>query len=251
MQDFHQAGYCHYDLSPALDMLNYRDAWVELKNAFNDLPRDPYASQGVLRQRRYGCGFYKAYLNELDWMKSSLGSEVIYDQGEYNPEHRNQARRFPSIPREILRNPVLKLLIDNDFHRTHFAREFDSLYRVGVHLVRLVVDPQHPVATVSPDCLHRDGEPYTFAHLVHRESVVGGENYIAAADAAGRDPETLSQEEILAKFVLERELESFGVDDLRVSHALADVRLAPSATRGVRDIVLVDFTPVATVLGQH
>lgn len=244
------SGYDHYDLFPSMGTLGYEKHWNSLKRVFSNLPRDPYAGPDILRYRRYSSGLYNAWLGEFEWVKPSLQEEVIYNQGGYNPEYPETTRKFASIPCDVLCNPVLKLLIDNDFHRTRFVDEQpDAIYRVGVHLVRLKVDKDHPIVTVSPDCLHCDGEPYTFAHLVNHESVIGGENYIATVEAAGRKPDSLRPDEIIAEFVLQGELESFAVDDRQVSHALATVRLAPGATMGLRDIVLIDFTPLMPVLG--
>ena len=123
-----------------------------------------------------------------------------------------------------------------------------NLFKVGLHLIRLEVNKRHPISVSSPDCLHRDGEFFTFAHLIQRKGVVGGVNTIGTLKAEGAKVENLTSEQIIDQFMLDTPLQGYGVYDAAVSHAVESIRLSPGEEYGMRDILLVDFTPVIPLL---
>lgn len=244
------SGYVHFGMMPVVDSLGYQPFWQELAGSFSSLPPDPFKPDSVKRNRRYSYAFIDRVTNELQWPPAAFASTCSYFQGGFNPEHSGEARAFPSIPAAILRNPVLRLLIESDFSKVHWSSENLNPIKVGVHLVSQLVDGDSPVSVASPDCLHRDGEPYTFAHLVERTGILGGENTIATIDAVGKKSTELTSSERLTCFTLTQPLESYGVCDRLVSHAVDPIRLAPGEMAGSRDVILIDFTPSLPVLDK-
>jgi len=244
MPKLQQNGFIRFELGKIVDLLAYSRYWKNIQEAFEDLPEDPNKPENTLRYRRYSFGYFSTYLNELNWPPEVHGEICPYYQGDNNPEHLGETRMLPSISRETLANPLLRLIIENDFHRTSWSYQNLSLLKVGVHLVRLMVTKEFPVAVASPNCLHQDGEPYTFAHLVNRKGITGGANTIADPTAAGLTSDEISPGQKRASFTLNNGLESFAVNDALVSHAVDPIRIAPNCNVGIRDIVLIDFTVV-------
>jgi len=111
---------------------------------------------------------------------------------------------------------------------------------VGVHIIEFFVRRGCCVVS-SPRNVHCDGEPFTWAFLIARSDVVGGENLIATVDSCGKNPGELQSEDILARFTLESPLDGWVVDDLRVSHYVSPVTTAPDAAFGRRTMLLIDF----------
>lgn len=65
---------------------------------------------------------------------------------------------------------------------TTFAESIWSMpVDVGVHAIRYVPRPGFPVVP-TPNQLHKDGESYTFIHLIRRRGITGGENLVADND---------------------------------------------------------------------
>lgn len=114
---------------------------------------------------------------------------------------------------------------------------------VGVHFVKLLVENDDDKAVSSPDCLHQDGEPFTFAHLIKRENVKGGTNAIGIPDIKGNRPEEVDQADIhRGIFELNKPLESYGVyDSVRPLCESCRERGRPGRNRGVRSIILIDY----------
>ncbi len=147
------------------------------------------------------------------------------------------ARKFEDLESDTIHNPFLLALIDFDFMNTPFSAE-DSSYPidVGVHLIRLEASPGQP-GTSSPDCLHKDGEPFTFIHLIRRFQAEGGRSVVADND-----------KKILTAVTLSRRLETIAVSDRDVYHQVEKIETPRGADRGFRDVLLVDFTPMKPAL---
>src|SRR5699024_4715361 len=81
---------------------------------------------------------------------------------------------------------LLREIIMADYHETFWKEEEKIMpIHVGVHFVKLLVTQDGEKAVSSPDCLHQDGEPFTFAHLIKRENVKGGTNAIGIPAVRG------------------------------------------------------------------
>jgi hypothetical protein len=120
---------------------------------------------------------------------------------------------------------------------------------VNVHIVQIFATPGRPGVS-SPPVLHRDGEFYTFAFLLERRNVMGGENVIGSLNVANKHPNEIPASEIIARFTLQKPLEGYVVDDHRVSH-FVDAVVVDEATAclGYRTILLIDFTPAVPDIG--
>ena len=116
-----------------------------------------------------------------------------------------------------------------------------------MHVVEFQVKPEQDV-TSSPANLHRDGEPFTWAFLLHRQNVRGAENIIATADVAGKYPADISNDSILAQFTLENAWEGWVVDDAQVSHYVSKASVSPGAEMGWRTALLIDYSPACPEL---
>jgi hypothetical protein len=245
-------GFARYDLAQLLDLPDGDPSLRQLELAFDDLPCDPYLPHGR-RYRRYGRAVMVPWNGDFSWIPPTphpeWGEATTYYQGDYNPEYPGMVRRFPAIAAETRANPLLSRIIDFDFAETFWApHQSDLPVHIGVHLVKLQVDRDDEWAASSPDCLHRDGEPFTFAHLFLRRNVVGGRNTIAAPEWVGRKPEELPPGSQLAELDLRRPLESYAVHDPRVSHYVGAIGKGTDPGPGVRAVILIDFTPMTPAI---
>ncbi|WP_316528407.1 2OG-Fe dioxygenase family protein [Kitasatospora brasiliensis] len=221
-----------------------------LAAAYRDLPRDPYA-RATNRFRRYSHAVYLPWTGELSYIPGApdeeFGTVTEYWQDEHNPEYPRVLRRLPDIPPALRGNRLLDAVIRADLGH---ALWLEDLHRVpvyvGVHLIALGVRDQQQIAVSSPNCLHQDGgspATFTFAHLIGRRNVEGGENVIATPGSAGRQPDAVPPEHIHDRFVLTEPLDGYGVHDCRVSHYVGPVRLGGDGQEGRRDILIIGIAP--------
>lgn len=214
--------------------------------ACRDLPADPHCVAG-LRFRRYGR--FKLQPDTLEItaeaptidLRTGRAATCYVQSAANNPEHAGRERHFAAL---------LAAQSDSQFLRTSIARCFrDSPWPldampvvVGVHIVRTIARPGEPGVS-TPNHLHHDGEPVTWAFLLSRSGVAGGENVIASPSAAGHTPAEAKSIDILARFTLEQPLSGWVVDDRRVSHYASPIEPVPGVTQGQRTILLIDFSP--------
>jgi hypothetical protein len=238
-------GFAHYQ--PAIEYGN-RDREV-LLDEFRSLEPDEFAPFGVSRFRRYGNGIIIPWAGQeqLFWIPPVINGNVCragYDQGANNPEHRN-IRYFNALSDACKENRILQQLILDDFSHTfweHSGQEFPIYF--GVHFVKIQAHEAEDLGISSPNCFHQDGEPFTFAHLIHRSSsTAGGVNYIGRPSVRNLPLDEVGDGDIVASFTLNRFLESFAVFDPAVCHYVDPVRKAiDSEAAAERCIVLIDFS---------
>ncbi|MGL4009951.1 2OG-Fe dioxygenase family protein [Staphylococcus cohnii] len=252
MNNLKKNGYARYDLMEDLNYDGIEKDYNEILEYFSDLPEDDYASN-LNRYRRYSRAIMLPGTEEIFWLPTVNrgGSEYsAYFQGKFNPEHPGAYREFNSIEEKIRSNKLLNEIIKANFNETFWNEEDKILpIHVGVHFVKLYVENEGDKAVSSPDCLHQDGEPFTFAHLIERENVIGGTNAIAIPEAAGNKPEDTDENNIIEVFEIEKPLESYGVYDPDVSHYVSPVEKGAKEGTGVRSVILIDYqqTVVADV----
>lgn len=246
-------GFCRYQLADEITDISLQEALDELYSEFANLPIDQYAPD-LNRYRRYSRAIIIPQTNEVIWlnnMHNEAGEPISeYFQGRFNPEYVGSYRRFPALSERVKANKLLERIIQFDFRQT-FWDERDLLLPVhaGVHFVKLQVKSTGDVAVSSPNCLHQDGEPFTFAHLVKRDNVVGGINVIAEPECAGKMPDEVAPENVRDTFTLTEPLQSYGVCDQKVSHYVSSVQKGPADRSGERSVILIDFQP--TVVAPH
>jgi hypothetical protein len=214
-----------------------------LGSTFDDAPNDgnsrrrfysryivgPYQTPDSLDLRPYSCSFMSS-----DYQQAS----------EINPEQYGAVRSYATLPSSVWSNPLLREMVFFDLHLLPLSDFWANAGRnpvaVGIHLIRMIALPGKP-SVPSPSIPHQDGEPFTFIHLVNRRGVVGGNSQIyrnAPVDgfnACG---------ELVVDFVLQQSLDTLAVWDREVFHHVTPVAVAEGFTEGIRDVVIIDFTPL-------
>ncbi|MFD2829082.1 2OG-Fe dioxygenase family protein [Corticicoccus populi] len=247
-------GYARYDLMKELNYEGIESDYNEILEYFSDLPADDYAP-GLNRYRRYSRALVLPGTEEIHWLPTIQKGDnefSAYFQGKFNPEHPGAYREFHSIEENIRNNKLLNKIIKANYDETFWSTEDKIMpIHVGVHFVKLFVQNDDDKAVSSPDCLHQDGEPFTFAHLIERDNVNGGTNAIGVPGAAGKVPEEVDDEDLLEVFEIDQPLESYGVYDSAVSHYVSPVTKGGEDRPGVRSVILIDYqqTVVADVDG--
>ncbi|MFF8773058.1 2OG-Fe dioxygenase family protein [Kitasatospora sp. NPDC015120] len=233
--------------------------FARLADAYRDLPPDPYARE-TNRFRRYSHAVHLPWTGLLSYIPGTpdaeFGTVTEYWQDEHNPDYPRMRRRLPDLPPALRDNRLLDALIRADLAHALWLEDLRRApVYVGIHLIALGVRDRAQEAVSSPDCLHQDGgspATFTFAHLVGRRNVEGGENVIATAESAGRQPGEVPADAIHARFVLTEPLDGYGVHDHRVSHYVGPVRLGGDGaaaagptgeTGGRRDILIIGIAP--------
>ena len=222
----------------------------KLRKEFGVLEIDRFAPAGVNRFRRYANGFIMPWDSEggVHWMPPVQDGQTRvlagYDQGSNNPEHAN-IRYFDSLSAEVKSNKLLQKLIVDDFSHTFWdwvGQPFPIYF--GVHFVKIQSHSSSDLGISSPNLFHQDGEPFTFAHLVHRSAnAKGGVNYIGTISARNKTLAEVEREDIVKSFTLNRFLESFAVFDPAVSHYVNPVsKDDETETVAERCIILIDFS---------
>nr|WP_308217849.1 MULTISPECIES: 2OG-Fe dioxygenase family protein [Staphylococcus] len=154
------------------------------------------------------------------------------------------------IRKNIRSNKLLNEIIKANYKETFWSEEdkFSPIH-VGVQFVKLYVEKDGDKAISSPDCLHQDGEPFTFAHLIERTNITGGTNAIAIPEVAGNKPEEVNNNDLIEVFEITQPLESYGVYDPDVSYYVSPVEKGSGNNIGVRSVILIDYqqTVVADV----
>ena len=218
-----------------------------IKQNFASLPKDPYAETTANRFRAYSNLILIPWERCLFWIptENKNGQHLSsYWQGNYNDEYQGKIRHFTALNTAVKNSTILKNLILHDFDLT-FWKKYNChfpLY-IGVHFVKLLVSAKNPRAISSPNCMHRDGEAFTFAHLFARHNVTGGTNYIAGPEWANDTLSNIPCRHIKAKFELHETFETYAVCDQLVSHYVSPVELEnKDIPFGCREIILLDFS---------
>nr|WP_279158810.1 2OG-Fe dioxygenase family protein [Pseudomonas corrugata] len=245
-----EAGYVHY--IPKMRTACSAEDILGLRREFERLERDDYAPSGTNRFRRYGNGVLLPWEQEgrINWLPSvrdAAGRDCAgYDQAGHNPDHQ-EIRNFPALSDEVKENSALIELIREDYSMTFWSDQGQQLpVYFGVHFIKLTSTGPGEPGISSPNCFHQDGEPFTFAHLIHRSGdVEGGVNYIGRPCLRDVPLEQAARDEIISEFTLTEPLESFTVHDPKVTHFVSPVTRPDDGSDSAceRCIVLVDFSP--------
>lgn len=242
-------GYVHY--MPRVSQTHSLEGLAGLRREFEQLERDEFAPAGVNRFRRYGNGIILPWQENksshwLPVVKDEAGhGRAGYDQAGNNPDHAS-IRYFHSLSDLVKCNPILLALIEEDFSLTFWHCHGQPLpIYFGVHFVKLTSAGANDQGISSLDFFHQDGEPFTFAHLVHRSSnITGGVNFIGTTEIRNTRLEDAPDNQILAQFTLSKTFESFVVHDPKVSHYVSPIMKCDEvcAEIGERCVVLIDFS---------
>jgi hypothetical protein len=213
-----------------------RDAFM---SSIRDIPLDPDCATGN-RRRRYHVFYYHPWCHSLE-SKPPVFDPIrkervmrFVQSADHNPEHQGNPRAFAPFTVEQRINGFLKFTIQK-CHSCLGLDPTDSVI-VGAHIIQLVA----PAAS-SPNLFHRDGEKWTWAFLLERSNVVGGENFIAKPEAANRDLSQVAESDVFERFTLETPFEGWVVQDDKVSHYVSPVTIGDNNTVGWRTVLLLDF----------
>ncbi|RIL71591.1 hypothetical protein BUY49_06000 [Staphylococcus devriesei] len=252
MSQIKKNGYARYDLMKVLNYEGIDYDYRELLENFNYLPKDDYALNSN-RYRRYSRAIILPETENIVWLPTihkNNNEFSAYFQGKFNPEHPGAYREFHALEKRILKNKLLNKIIKFNYRETFWKKEDLILpIHVGVHFVKLSVEKDGDKAVSSPDCLHQDGEPFTFAHLIERKNVIGGTNAIAIPSVAGNKPDEIDSQSLIETFEIKNPLESYGVFDSKVSHYVSPITKGNKEGKGTRSVILIDYqqTVVADV----
>ncbi|MFB5661834.1 2OG-Fe dioxygenase family protein [Alteribacillus sp. HJP-4] len=246
MSKLKDTGFEYYNLYKMLHYSGIDEDLKELTEAFEHLPQDEYAP-ALNRYRRYARAIIMPGTYHMEWLPETVidgNTYYEYFQGSFNPEYTGEYRRFPAIGERTRRNHLLEKIILFNFKQTFWTKE-DALmpFHAGVHFVKLKAEKSGEKAVSSPNTLHQDGEPFTFAHLISRKNVKGGLNAISIPEHRGRLPEDIKEGGLTASFYLSSPLESYGIYDPLVTHYVGDVEKGEGDGPGERSAILIDYQP--------
>ncbi|MCC8457692.1 hypothetical protein CE143_09535 [Photorhabdus luminescens] len=240
----HQQGFATFNAAD-LDLSDSEKIdLISLCELSKSLPLDRFGEGG--RHRSYCEGVWSWETESIDWKtgypQPDGSVEIDYHQGsEYQPEFGGVVRKFLRMSDEILNKGLLNKLIWHDLSLTGMAEHYSRLL-CGVHLIRMQALPGKP-AKITPNCFHRDGQPFTAVHLIERCNVEGGATHIAPPYYANCQLEAVPAHEI-TRFLLNDPLDSYIIDDAAICHYINPVICDENASVGVRTIILIDFTPL-------
>jgi hypothetical protein len=199
------------------------------------MPPDPHAADGN-RDRRYGKFIFYPWSKKMQpWPMHSYQQSA-----SLNPEASGEARKLPPLTLTIENNQFLQKLTFADFAVTPFDDDAQQYpMAVNVHIIKMKARPGVP-GTSSPNTLHKDGEPFTFVHLLKRKNISGGETVVADNDMR-----------TLFTTTLEETLDTVVVRDDAVFHQVKEVFVLPGIPEGYRTALLIDFTPLKPAVNQY
>jgi len=199
-----------------------------LRQEYEALPPDQYCESGN-RYRRHSRYVLLPWLNLLEPRPISHYTQ----DRELNPTDGGVIRTFERLSTAAEANSFLREMILFDFFNTTFEEAIWSTpVDVGVHVIRYVSRPGLPGIS-SPNRLHKDGEPFTFVHLIDRHAIAGGESLVTDND---KRP--------LVRTILTDCLDTVVVSDKDVYHQVEPIEVAAGESEGYRDVLLIDFTPM-------
>lgn len=204
------------------------------------------SSDGESRRRLYDRNLIlptaKGKRPKLFYMSSDY-----WQSAEHNPEAGGKLRQFGGLSPEIRRNKLLLELVRFDFALLPFEKLWRNFKRnaieVGIHFIRMQAT-ENSSGMSTPNRPHRDGEFFTFVHLINRRGVIGGETQVYRCIQAG---EELDRGPRLLTRTLLNPLDSIVVWDRNVFHDVTPVTLKSGYLDGARDVILIDFSPLEPV----
>ncbi|MHB8270662.1 2OG-Fe dioxygenase family protein [Bradyrhizobium sp.] len=213
--------------------------------SIHDLPIDTHSLIGN-RYRRYGVFDLNSQNNKLTiqppvWNAARGDWVTRYRQdAQYNSEYEGKVRSFSSLTEGQRTNQFITWLILKCVRCLPWSKIPKSIV-VGVHIIQLCARYGTPAAS-TPDFLHRDGEPWTWAFLLERVAVEGGQNTIAVPSAINMHPRDVSDDRIVDQFTLRKRFEGWVVNDQRVSHYVSPVSVAGGRSIGWRTVLLIEYS---------
>lgn len=209
---------------------------------------DHSRDEGPGRRRfysRYVLGPH-ATVEDIDFQpqSNSFLSSDYRQAPDINPEQHGALRSYAPLPASLWSNAFLKEVILFDLAMLPLKDIWTNAKRnpiaVGMHLIRMVARPGQP-AVASPSVPHQDGEPFTFIHLINRRGVNGGYSQIFRNTPING---VSSCGELLLQTTLQHCLDTLVIWDKEVFHHVTEVEVGDGSAEGVRDVLIIDFSPL-------
>ncbi|MEJ2795564.1 2OG-Fe dioxygenase family protein [Iodobacter sp. LRB] len=225
-------GYCKLDSDDFSLTDEQKSDLSHIQRHFDTLALDPYGEKSG-RYRQHSKYVFLPCLNLLVPQSSEYAYSYKQDIG-FNDEVVDEARKFQSVPNDILSNKLITSLVLHDFKNSPLHQYSSTIpMEVGIHFIRMKAEVGSPGVSV-PNRLHKDGEPCTWVHLINRNGVSGGESIITDN----------TKTNILCNQIMLNPLDSIGVVDDLVWHQVKPVHVDGHGKVGYRDVILIDFTPM-------
>jgi hypothetical protein len=212
---------------PELDGLISDTDLEVLRGAFENLPVDTQVEGvDVYRERRYGRLRVEV---DGDTVTFEVLPNAVFRQDSI-PLWKGKDRVFEPVAEDVLLSSGLRALVRFDAQMAT-AINGNTTWRVGIHLVR-VVARTGANGLPTPEGRHRDGHTCVGLHLMRRDGVTGGVSTVHPND--GSEP---------VQTTLRQPLDSMFFDDNMITHEVSPI--IPEGASGVRDMLQVDFNPMA------
>jgi hypothetical protein len=239
---------------PARDFLTSPELekfWFRLRDSYVELPADPHDQSGT-RYRRYGKFHRLPGSEDFRPYRPIDGMTAYLQDGNLNPDHDGNVRWFASLTEAQAGNPFLSALIKFDICQLPILEGWSQVViQAGVHPIRILARPGRPGMS-SPDQLHRDGERFTFIHLVELADVEGGLSTVATNDRVleiDRLPELVAMANLEIRLI--NPLDTLIVSDALVWHHVGAITVKPGYREGWRSVLLIDFVPLLPDLTKN
>lgn len=221
-----------------LDRADYRplglspdqSGWQALRQSYDDLPQDAYMPRGAAyRRRRFGRYRYRGATDAVE----PAAQMPFYQSPAYNPLNGGIYRHFEPLAPEIQCHPTLLQLIRFHARLCRAADPETQDWQVYVHQIRIVGSPRR-LSSPTPEGMHQDGHRYIAQILVARENVSGAETLIYDS--------TLT---LMKRTTLTLPLDTLFINDRSAWHEVTPLRALAAVGQAYRDMLLIDFNPVA------
>ncbi len=246
-QTLRRDGFAHFNAQQLLNPTDTQHLGTLFKGALDKLPPDRHCPAGN-RSRRLSWFWVLPQSGHIEVKQPKWDPDLrefvteFFQDADANLTDGGVIRKFAPLTADLCEDGALQRLILADLSLLHWWSDRDELLLVGVHFMMHVARPGAP-AVSPPDHFHRDEQPFTAIHLLERQHVTGGINYIAPAYYANRKPREIPPEDILAQLTLTQFLDTLMIKDVQVSHYVDPIHVVPGQDRGWRAVLLIDFTP--------
>ena len=220
---------------------NSKEDLIDLQDAFRHC-----ISDGENRKRAYGR-YHLLPTEKGEKLKLHYGSSDYWQSASLNSEAGGNERPFAGLPSCVLENRTMIELLRLDYQLLPLDKLWKNfgknVIEVGIHLIRMHASKDSP-GVATPNYPHRDGEFFTFVHLLNRAGVVGGDSLIFSSIESNKE---LIRGPLLFTTTMKDPLDTLCVWDRNVFHDVTPVQLDGASSSGVRDVILIDFTPCESV----
>jgi hypothetical protein len=205
-------------------------AETQFVSEWDGLELDNYLKNGArFRERRYGRFRYVPRTGDIQ-----LLAHRPYFQSEAANSYAGGIHRVVApVTATAVRNPLMNALIEFNFAQFPVEPDderFGLPWEVACHQFRTIASDDE-VGEPTPEGIHRDEIDYGAIHLISRTNATGGESRVYD-----------NGKNLIANFVLESRWDTLFWADQQVLHAVTPTTPTDSASRSVRDILILGYT---------